>query len=99
VSLFGALAPLPAGPALLAIETGAPIYVAAVRRAGIGRYRGRLIEVTVPSDGSRRERLARTVEAIAKAFESIVADAPEQWWTVFFPIWPDLAAPRDGAMS
>jgi hypothetical protein len=20
-----------------------------------------------------------------------VADAPEQWWTVFFPIWPDLA--------
>jgi len=22
-------------------------------------------------------------------FERMVADAPEQWWTVFFPIWPD----------
>jgi lauroyl/myristoyl acyltransferase len=99
VPLFGAPAPLPAGPALLAIETGAPIYVAAVRRAGIGRYRGRLIEITVPSDGTRRERLTRTLESIALAFESIVADAPEQWWTVFFPIWPDLAAPRTGAPS
>jgi hypothetical protein len=28
-------------------------------------------------------------------FERFVADAPEQWWAVFFPIWPDLAvAPR-----
>jgi hypothetical protein len=27
---------------------------------------------------------------IAAAFEEIVADAPEQWWAVFFPIWPDL---------
>jgi phosphatidylinositol dimannoside acyltransferase len=99
VSLFGAPAPLPAGPALLAIETGAPIYVAAVRRTGIGRYRGRLVEVAVPSDGSRRERLTRTVESIASAFESIVADAPEQWWTVFFPIWPDLGASRDGGAS
>jgi hypothetical protein len=24
-------------------------------------------------------------------FERLVADAPEQWWAVFFPIWPDLA--------
>jgi phosphatidylinositol dimannoside acyltransferase len=99
VPLFGAPAPLPAGPALLAIETGAPIYVAAVRRAGIGRYRGRLLEITVPSDGTRRERLTRTLESIASAFESIIADAPDQWWTVFFPIWPDLTAPRGGARS
>jgi len=27
----------------------------------------------------------------AAVFERLVADAPEQWWTVFFPIWPDLA--------
>jgi KDO2-lipid IV(A) lauroyltransferase len=96
VPLFGALAPLPAGPALLAIETGAPLYVAAVRRAGIGRYRGRLVEVPVPADGTRRERLSRTVAAVASAFETMVADAPEQWWTVFFPIWPDLAAVPKG---
>jgi hypothetical protein len=28
--------------------------------------------------------------AIAAAFERIIEDAPEQWWAVFFPIWPDL---------
>jgi KDO2-lipid IV(A) lauroyltransferase len=93
VSLFGAPAPLPAGPALLAIETGAPLYVAAVRRDGIGRYRGRLVEVPVAAEGTRRERLTRTVAAVAAAFESMVADAPEQWWTIFFPIWPDLEGP------
>ena len=31
-----------------------------------------------------------TMESIASAFERIVSDAPDQWWAVFFPIWPDL---------
>jgi lauroyl/myristoyl acyltransferase len=87
---FGAKAPLPAGPALLALETGAPLYVAAVRRAGFGRYRGRLEPVAVPAEGSRRERVEAVLEAEARAFERTVADAPEQWWAVFSPIWPDL---------
>ena len=30
---------------------------------------------------------------LAAAFEDLIADAPEQWWAVFFPIWPDLEAP------
>ena len=29
---------------------------------------------------------------LAAAFEELIADAPEQWWAVFFPIWPDLEA-------
>ena len=29
---------------------------------------------------------------IARAFERVVTDAPEQWWAIFFPIWPDLEA-------
>ena len=89
--LFGAPARLPLGPALLAIETGAPPYVAAVRRAGPGRYIGRLETVDVAIDGSRRERATATTASIARAFERVIADAPEQWWAVFFPIWPDLA--------
>ena len=28
--------------------------------------------------------------ALARAFERVIADAPAQWWAVFFPIWPDL---------
>jgi KDO2-lipid IV(A) lauroyltransferase len=90
VVLFGAPATLPLGPAMLAVESGAPMYVAGVRRSGTGRYRGRLEPVTVPGDGTRRERVVATTQALARAFERIVAAAPEQWWAVFFPIWPDL---------
>jgi len=90
--LFGAPARLPLGPALLAIETGAPAYVTGVRRSRPGRYIGRLERVDVASEGSRRERATVTTASIARAFERVIADAPEQWWAVFFPIWPDLAS-------
>lgn len=88
--LFGSPAALPLGPAMLAVESGAPLYVTGVRRAGIGRYLGRLARVEVPQDGSRRERVTTTTDRLAVAFERVVEDAPEQWWAVFFPIWPDL---------
>ncbi len=97
VALFGAPAPLPVGPALLALESGAPIHVAAVRRLRGERYAGRL-ETILPPDGAqvagagaRRARIEALLAAEAAAFERLVADAPEQWWTIFFPIWPDLA--------
>ena len=48
--------------------------------------------VPVAAEGTRRERIAATLDALAAAFESLIADAPEQWSAVFFPIWPDLAA-------
>ena len=72
--LFGMPAPLPVGPALLALDTGVPVLVAAVRRLPDGRWAGRI--------------------------ERLIAMAPEQWWAVFHPIWPDLEgagpAPRTG---
>jgi KDO2-lipid IV(A) lauroyltransferase len=92
VTLFGAPANLPLGPAMLAVESGAPMYVAAVRRGGKGRYRGRLERVDVPAEGSRRERVQAAMAGLAAAFERAIAVAPEQWWAVFFPIWPDLEA-------
>ena len=49
--LFGAPASLPLGPALLAIETGAPPYVVGVRRTSPGRYIGRLERVDVAGRG------------------------------------------------
>jgi lauroyl/myristoyl acyltransferase len=88
--LFGAPAMLPLGPAMLAVESGASVYVVGARRAGVGRYVGRLEAVAVPADGSRRERVTATMAAIARGFERVIEDAPEQWWAVFFPIWPDL---------
>jgi KDO2-lipid IV(A) lauroyltransferase len=105
--LFGAPAPLPIGPALLAIESGAPIYAVGVRRLPDGRVAGRLIPVAVAAEGSRRERIAATLLAEAAAFEELIALAPDQWSAIFFPIWPDPAAspavppstPRSGRAS
>lgn len=97
--LFGAPARLPLGPALLAVETGAPIFVTAVRRGPRGRYVGGVERVDVPAVGSRRERATETTERIARAFERVVEKAPEQWWAVFFPIWPDLEKDNAPASS
>jgi KDO2-lipid IV(A) lauroyltransferase len=92
IELFGAPAMLPMGPAMLAVETGVPTYAMTVRRAGRGRYRGKLIAVDVPAGGTRRERVTTTMTRLAAAFETLIADAPDQWWAIFFPIWPDLEA-------
>jgi KDO2-lipid IV(A) lauroyltransferase len=91
-TLFGAGATLPLGPAMLGVESGRRLFVVGVRRLGPGHYRGRLEPVAVPAEGTRRERVTTTTDGIARAFERIIEDAPEQWWAVFFPIWPDLEA-------
>ena len=95
VELFGATTKIPAGPALLAAETGAPVYMSAVRRAGPGRYRGSLRQVPVPEGASRRERSRAMAREEARLFEHFIADAPEQWLALFHPIWPDLEQARD----
>ncbi len=91
IELFGSPAPLPIGPALVAIESGAPLYAVGVRRLADGRVAGRLLPIHIAPDGTRRERISATLRAMAVAFESLITDAPEQWSAVFFPIWPDLA--------
>jgi len=87
VELFGAPARLPTGPAILAGESGVPVWLVTTRRAGRGDYRVRLERIDPPRAGNRREQLAAFMAAEARAFERAVAEAPEQWWTLFFPIW------------
>lgn len=91
VPFFGSPAPLPIGPALLAIESGARLYAVGVRRLADGRVGGRLIAIPIAAEGARRERITATLTMMAQAFESLIGDAPEQWSGAFFPIWPDLA--------
>lgn len=91
VPFFGHPAPLPAGPALLAVETGLPIFAASARRAPHLRYRGKLIQVPTEAQGRLRERVTAITAEMAKTFETLLADGPEQWFGAFHPIWPDLA--------
>jgi KDO2-lipid IV(A) lauroyltransferase len=96
IPLFGAPAMLPMGPAMLAVETGVPTYAMTVRRVGGGHFRGKLVRIEVPAEGTRRERVVTTMTRLAAAFEELIADAPDQWWAVFFPVWPDLEAQATG---
>ena len=71
-----------------------------VRRAGDERhFRGKIIPIDVPAEGTRRERVTTTMTRLAAAFEDLIADAPDQWWAVFFPIWPDLEAEAGAAAT
>ncbi|MEP7379757.1 MAG: lysophospholipid acyltransferase family protein [Chloroflexota bacterium] len=91
VELFGAPARLPAGPAVLADETGAPAWLIVTRRVGWADYRSHMEQIVPRVTGdNRRDRLTAFLEAEARAFERAIADAPEQWWTIFFPIWSDI---------
>ena len=93
VELFGARTRIPAGPVLLAAETGAPMYVSGVRRVGPGRYRGSLRLLQPPEGASRRERTRAMAQEEARLFEHFISEAPEQWLAVLHPIWPDLEQP------
>jgi phosphatidylinositol dimannoside acyltransferase len=105
VPFFGHDAPVSPAPALFAIETGVPIYAGSARRLKGGHYGGKVWPVPTPEEGTRRERVTELTRRIAESFETILADAPEQWWGAFHPIWPDLvvggapAAAQDGAQD
>lgn len=91
VELFGAPARLPAGPAVLADETGAPAWLVVTRRVGWSEFHSRIEQIVATSTSdNRRDRLTAFLDAEARAFERAIAEAPEQWWTLFFPIWPDI---------
>lgn len=92
VKLFGHTAKLPIGPALLTVESGARLYVAAVIREPRGAYTGYIREVVIPADGDRMARTRATLAGIAGVFEELIVKAPEQWWTLFYPIWDDIRA-------
>ncbi len=89
VRLFGAPTRLPIGPAMLCVQTGAPLYLQAIERTGPGAWLGHTVQLRPPEGATRREATRAIVEQEARAFERIIARAPEQWTTLFFPIWQD----------
>jgi KDO2-lipid IV(A) lauroyltransferase len=92
VDLFGHPCRVPAGPAVLAVETGARLFVLACLRDGSGDWEGHIERIEVPPTGSRHERVRTTLDREVAAFERLIARAPEQWWTLLFPIWEDIPA-------
>jgi len=91
MQLFGAPVRVPIGPAILSVQTGAPLYLQAVERTGPGEWLGHTIPLRPPPGAKRREATRSIMEQEVRAFERVVARAPEQWTTLFFPIWEDPA--------
>ncbi|MEU3314606.1 phosphatidylinositol mannoside acyltransferase [Streptomyces sp. NPDC006662] len=80
VEFFGATARMPAGPALLAQQTGAALLPATLYYGDAPKMYGRIHpEVEVPAQGSRAEKTAAMTQAVADAFASGIAEHPQDW--------------------
>lgn len=80
VDFFGASARMPAGPALLAQQTGAALLPATLYYGETPRMYGRIHpEVAVPETGTRTEKTAVMTQAVADAFAAGIAAHPEDW--------------------
>jgi KDO2-lipid IV(A) lauroyltransferase len=80
VGFFGETARMPAGPALLAQQTGARLLPATLWYDDSPVMRGRVHPpVEVPASGTRREKTSVMTQALADAFAKGIADHPEDW--------------------
>lgn len=80
VTFFGEAARMPAGPAALALRTGALLLPVTLWYDGPDRLQGRVHPpVGVPEHGDRREKAAVMTQALADAFAEGIAGHPEDW--------------------
>ena len=88
VEFFGEKTTLPAGPATVALRTGATLLPIAVYFRP-GRQHQAVIRPPIPVErqGRLREDIARITQALAHEFEELIRAAPEQWH-LMQPNWP-----------
>jgi KDO2-lipid IV(A) lauroyltransferase len=89
VEFFGRPATMPAGPALLAAQTGAALHPAVCRFTDRGWEFAVRPEVRVDGPGRLRDRVAAGTQGIADAFTAGLAVRPEDWH-VLGRIWADV---------
>jgi len=96
VEFFGETTTFPAGPATLALRTGAVLVAAAVYS---GPGRDHMAVISPPLDTTRSGRLrgdvARVTQDIAGHFEQFIRRVPEQWH-LYQPNWPSDQPPAAG---
>ena len=87
VDFFGGPARMPAGPALLALRTKAPLITAFVSYTDTGIHID-FNTVVLPGSGSEKEMVQEIVQMTAQQFESGIAQAPQDWH-MLQRIWVD----------
>jgi phosphatidylinositol dimannoside acyltransferase len=91
VKFFEAQARMPAGPALLAISTGADLITAYVKYTQTGIHIKFEEAIAVPVDGTTGEKAASMTQVIADRFEKNIAANPVDWH-MLQRIWIDSEA-------
>ena len=78
VNFFGGPARMPAGPALLAVKTEAPLITAFVSYTDNGIH---IVfrNVPLPTTGTQEEKVAQIVQMTATQFEDGIRQNPEDW--------------------
>ena len=80
VDFFGEKALLPAGPAALAVQTGAALMPVSCWFIGESEWGAKVYdEIPVPATGTRAEKVAAMTQAMANAFEQSIREHPENW--------------------
>jgi KDO2-lipid IV(A) lauroyltransferase len=80
VDFFGEKALLPAGPAALAVQTGAALMPVGCWFVGDTEWGTHIYdEIPVPATGDRRQKVAAMTQQLASVFEQAISDHPEDW--------------------
>ncbi|MEV6787177.1 phosphatidylinositol mannoside acyltransferase [Streptomyces sp. NPDC051098] len=80
VKYFGESARMPAGPAMLAQQTGALLFPATLWYGDAPMMYGRVHPaLDVPETGTRAEKTSSMTQALADAYAAGIADHPEDW--------------------
>ncbi|MGW1587406.1 phosphatidylinositol mannoside acyltransferase [Streptomyces sp. NPDC002386] len=80
VDFFGDRARMPAGPALLAQQTGALLLPVTLRYDDSPVMKGRVHPpIEVPQTGTRAEKTSAMTQSLADAFATGIAEHPEDW--------------------
>jgi phosphatidylinositol dimannoside acyltransferase len=80
VDFFGEKALFPAGPAALAVQTGAALMPVSCWFPSETEWAAHVYdEIPVPAEGTRKEKAAAMTQAMAAAFEDGIRQHPEDW--------------------
>jgi phosphatidylinositol dimannoside acyltransferase len=85
---FGKLAPIPLGPAAIALKTGSPLFPVCVYRMPDDTYLAEGAPIVIPkSTGNARADQVRITEELLGHIERFISQHPEQWH-VPHRVWP-----------
>ncbi|MGH3249570.1 MAG: phosphatidylinositol mannoside acyltransferase [Trebonia sp.] len=80
VDFFGEKALLPAGPAALAVQTGAALMPVSCWFVGEAEWAAHVYEeIPVPASGTRKEKITTMTQALARVFEQAIQEHQEDW--------------------